>query len=263
MTGIMQLHFIPAPPVYSEVVKNEYKDSDHVTYAVISTETDSHSPSPTPELPPRFGEEEKSRYIEGLIATSPGTFAPTPIKRATSTTSSIIKALQERAEAQQGTTNDSLYDSMEEDNNNGVTVHGGGYSEITDLDPRYFKGLKKHDDNGGVRLISVQGITAASINTDSISPIQQGLPLDMQMIHYVSAVGDRKALEGLLSLLPIIQGPVDMVLGSNKFKIREGINVRDGQGRTPLMHAVYNGHVGCVRMLAEAGANICIESSGE
>ncbi len=192
---------------------------------------------------------------------SPGTYGPSPLKHTTSNTSSIIRVLQDRAEIQ--VDNDSLYDSMEERNNEETAEGAGEYAEIPDVDPRYLKGLKKHDDQGNVRLISVQGVAVDSSNEDLNTPIQKGLPLGMQTIHYLSAIGDKKALEGLLSLLPIIQAPIDMVLGNKKFKMREGVNVRDGQGRTPLMHAVYNGHKACVRLLAEAGANLSIEAAGQ
>ena len=228
-------------------------------YAKIDKQqTNPHPSSLTSELPQEFGEEEKARYIQDLVAMSPRTYS-SPIKRTTSTTSSIIQALQNRAE--EANDNDSLYDSMREEDKGETDKNQ--YSEIADLNPKYFKGLKKHDDQGGVRLISIQGsIPPLPSDNLNISPLNQDIPPDMQMIHYVSAVGDKKSLEGVLSLLPITQDPVEMVLGSSKFQVRKGVDVRDGWGRTPLMHAVHNGHIDCVKLLAEAGANINLESTG-
>lgn len=265
-----------SPPIYSEVVKcnrkgslNAYGDQD---CAKTDSQSRFRSPSPPPippqpsspaPNPPQFGDEEKTRYIQDLVTMSPNTFS-SPIKRATSATSSIVQTLQDKALADKD--NDSLYESMLEeiqnDSNNEEPNEAGQYSEITNLDRDYVKGLRKQDFQDGVKLISVQGVTGAQSGKEMALPSQR-LPPDMQAIHYASATGDKKGLEGILSLLPIVQDPVEMVLGSTKFRVREGVNVRDGEGRTPLMHAVYNGHIGCVRLLAEAGANVNIESEGK
>ena len=261
------------PPIYSEVVKCNRKGSSNDCGDQDCAKTGSRfrSPSPPPippqptspaPEPPQFGDEEKTRYIQDLVTMSPNTFS-SPIKRATSATSSIVQTLQDKALADKD--NDSLYDSMLEDvqndGNDEESNEAGQYSEITNLDRDYIKGLRKQDFQDGVKLISVQGVTGAQSGQEMALPSQR-LPPDMQAIHYASATGDKKGLEGILSLLPITQDPVEMVLGSTKFRVREGINVRDGEGRTPLMHAVYNGHIGCVRLLAEAGANVNIESEG-
>lgn len=251
------------PPVYSEIIK--HKAVSKTSYQ----KPESCSPylSPTPK--PLFGEEEEKRYIDDLAAMSPTTFG-SPIKRTISNTSSIIQALQEKAVNDND--DDSLYNSIhdeeEQRGGDGGTNEGQGgggqYSEIAELDYQYFKELNKHDDcEGGVQLISIQGNTSVPPPSSIIAPISKEPPPDMQTIHYMAAIGDKKALEGILALLPIIQDPVESVLGSSKFQIREGVNVRDGYGRTPLMHAVYNGHMDCVKVLCEAGANVNVEASGK
>ena len=38
--------------------------------------------------------------------------------------------------------------------------------------------------------------------------------------------------------------------------VRQGMDERDGEGRTALMHAVHNNHTQCVKLLAEHGATV-------
>ena len=142
---------------------------------------------------------------------------------------------------------DSLYESLRDD------------EEITN-NPTLYKGVNKHVDNGSVRLVSVQG--AHQPQTTRAILIDAGSS-NMQPIHYAAAKGDKKELAEILSQLPIIQDPVERVLGSDKFCQREGVDVKDGEGRTALMHAVHFDHPDCVHLLADAGANINLESTGD
>ena len=123
-----------------------------------------------------------------------------------------------------------------------------------------YKGLKRHDDaQNNVQLVSIKG-NAQPENKATTFP--SGSSSDMLPLHYAAATGNKKALAELLSSLPITQDPVERVLGTEKMCKREGVDVFDSEGRTPLMHAVHNDQKQCVKLLAEAGANINIESNG-
>ena len=263
---ILSILFSIDPPAYSRVVKTKpttnpittlyTSDSeDDITYTKVQQkDTDSYVTSPVPELPPRFGCEEKERYIQELISVNPD-LSPSVnnIRSSSSLSANVIQVFQNRAESSNDT--DSLYTSLHEEDTNKHT-----YSEIPEIDPKNYDAIKKHKGTGNVQLISIRG----TISNPEIKQncLDQRDSSDMHTIHYVSAMGHKKDLEGILSLLPIIQDPVEMVLGSNKFCRREGVDVKDGEGRTALMHAVHHGHTECVKLLAEAGANVNIETSG-
>ncbi len=134
------------------------------------------------------------------------------------------------------------------------------YLEAPDI-PVYsasvYKELMKHQDTGNVQLVSVKG----TISQAKSFPI--GSSSDMSPLHYAAASGDKKELGRLLSSLPVIQDPVEMVLGTEKMCGREGLEVSDSEGRTPIMHAVHNNHLHGVKMLAEVGANVNTLALGE
>ena len=212
-------------PTYSRVKKSKSRQPQQ-----------SPSDSPPP-LPPR-GEDFEPRYVQELDYNSPS------IKEHNLKTD-VINVLSKTAGHSLDT--DSLYESLRDD------------EEITN-NPTLYKGVNKHVDNGSVRLVSVQG--AHQPQTTRAILIDTGSS-NMQPIHYAAAKGDKKELAEILSQLPIIQDPVERVLGSDKFCQREGVDVKDGEGRTALMHAVHFDHPDCVHLLADAGANINLESTGD
>ncbi len=113
-----------------------------------------------------------------------------------------------------------------------------------------YKELKKHQDTGNVQLVSVKG----TVNEAKSFP--EGSSSNLSPLHYVAASGNKKELSRLLSILPVTQDAVEMVLGTKKMCGREGLEVCDSEGRTPIMHAVHNNHLDSVKMLAEVGANV-------
>ena len=122
-----------------------------------------------------------------------------------------------------------------------------------------YKELKKHQGTDNVHLVSVKG----TVPNSQLSSFPEGRSTDLSPLHYAAAGGDKKELSRLLSNLPVIQDPVEMVLGSERMCGREGVEVGDSEGRTPLMHAVHNNHLHSVKMLAEVGANVNAVASGE
>lgn len=124
-----------------------------------------------------------------------------------------------------------------------------------------YKGLKKHDDRGNVHLVSMKGISDFPESHSMNFPL--GSSADMQPIHYAAASGNKKALQEILSVLPITQDAVELVLGTDRMCRREGVDVCDSEGRTPLMHAVHNNQIQSVKILAEAGANVNADANGE
>ena len=117
-----------------------------------------------------------------------------------------------------------------------------------------YKELKKHQDVGNVQLVSVRSISDLPQSQSMNFP--NGNSADMQSIHYAAATGDKKALGEILSTLPVQQYAVERVLSSDRMCMRQGIDVRDSEGRTALMHAVHNNHTECVKLLAKQGANV-------
>ena len=133
--------------------------------------------------------------------------------------------------------------------------------EIPAYNAAMYKGLKKHDDNGNVQLVSMKGISYLSESQSMNFPL--GSSADMQPIHYAAASGNKKALLEILSVLPITQDAVELVLGTERMCKREGVDVCDSEGRTPLMHAVHSNQIQCVKILAEAGANVNADANGK
>ena len=153
------------------------------------------------------------------------------------------------------TTPDPLYSTVEEVD---------AYQPSEDAyNPALVKQLKKHDDRGTVQLLSIKGLQEKDLPTSETMSFPQGSSADMHPLHYAAANGNKKALAEIISVLPILQDTVEMVLGTENLVKREGIDVVDSEGRTPLMHAVHNDHLQAVKMLAEAGANVNQPASGE
>lgn len=156
------------------------------------------------------------------------------------------------------TTPDPLYSTVEEVDASGPSAPG---VEMAAYNPALLKQLKKHDNKGTVQLVSIKGMAAIS-NSETMS-FPQGSSANMQPLHYAAACGDRKALAENISALPISQDTVEMLLGTEKLVRRDGIDIVDSEGRTPLMHAVHNNQLQAVKMLAESGANINMSATGE
>ena len=134
--------------------------------------------------------------------------------------------------------------------------------QLPEYNPALYKGLKKHDDQArNVHLVSVKG--TGHLPEELPMNFPPSSSTDMHPLHYAAATGNKKALNELLSILPITQDPVEMVLGTEKMCKRDGVDIRDSEGRTPLMHAVHQDHVHCVKLLAEAGANVNSTADGE
>lgn len=154
-----------------------------------------------------------------------------------------------------------LYDTipaeLEEPDNGNQTQE----VEVPAYNAAMYKGLKKHDDNGNVQLVSMKGISYLSESQSMNFPL--GSSADMQPIHYAAASGNKKALLEILSVLPITQDAVELVLGTDRMCKREGVDVCDSEGRTPLMHAVHSNQIQCVKILAEAGANVNADANGK
>ena len=135
-------------------------------------------------------------------------------------------------------------------------------ANLPQVDPALYKGLKKHDDQArNIHLVSVKR-TGDHPETPTVN-FPPSSSADMHPLHYAAATGNKKKLSELISVLPITQDPVEMVLGTEKMCKREGVDIRDSEGRTPLMHAVHQDNIHCVKVLAEAGANVNSAANGE
>ena len=133
---------------------------------------------------------------------------------------------------------------------------------LPQVNPALYKGLKKHDDQAkNVHLVSVKG--TGNLPETQLVNFPPSSSTDMHPLHYAAATGNKKKLSELISVLPITQDPVEMVLGTERMCKREGIDIRDSEGRTPLMHAVHQDHIHCVKLLAEAGANVNSTGNGK
>ena len=157
-------------------------------------------------------------------------------------------------------TPDPLYSTVEEVDSTSQSPSAQSRAETAAYNAALLKQLKKHDDKGTVQLVSIKGI--GSISNEETVNFPQGSSADMHALHYAAASGDKKVLAEQISALPLSQDTVEMVLGSEKLFRREGIDVVDSEGRTPLMHAVHNGKLHAVKMLAESGANVNMTANG-
>ncbi len=158
-------------------------------------------------------------------------------------------------------TPDPLYSTVEEVDSSAQSTSAQSRAEMDTYNAALLKQLKKHDDKGTVQLVSIKGIGTV-LNQEAVN-FPQGSSADMHALHYAAANGDKKVLAEQISALPLSQDTVEMVLGSEKMFRREGIDMVDSEGRTPLMHAVHNGKLHAVKMLAESGANVNLTANGK
>ena len=109
----------------------------------------------------------------------------------------------------------------------------------------------KEADN--VQLMSIRGMS-------EFLQSPTGAPVEMKAIHSAAANGNKRALREILSQLPIRH---TAAVGTSDYTCAlQGIDERDGKGRTALMHAVHNNHTQCVQLLVENGANTNAVSYG-
>lgn len=153
------------------------------------------------------------------------------------------------------TTPDPLYSTVEE-----VDTSEHSVVEMAAYNPALLKQLKKHGDKGNVQLVSIKE-TGSVKTSGTIFP--ENSSSNMHALHYAAASGDKKALAENISALPMSQDTVEMVLGSERLVKREGIDVADSEGRSPLMHAVHINQLHAVKMLAENGANVNVIAAGK
>lgn len=191
---------------------------------------DTYEPEPSPDI--------------SMVISNRGTISPEPLH-----TSEVM-------ENDYTTTPDPLYSTVEE-----VDAPSLLETERVAYNPALLKQLKKHDDRGTVQLVSIKGTVGISDSQTMSFP--QGSSSNMHALHYAAASGDKKLLAANISALPISQDTVEMLLGTEKLVQREGIDVVDSEGRTPLMHAVHNNQLQAVKMLAESGANVNQTATGE
>ena len=113
---------------------------------------------------------------------------------------------------------------------------------------------KKPPPQENVQLISMKPTSDAEVIPAAAQSFPAGSSYDMQPIHYMASVGDKKKLAQIISQLN--SGSDDQA------GFRGSVDVRDSEGRTPLMHAIHNEHFACVKMLMDAGADVDIVSNG-
>ena len=199
-----------------------------------------YEPEPSPET--------------SMVISNVGTTSPEPFH-----TSEVI-------ENDYTATPDPLYSTVEEVDapstvGNEVARNPVPAGEVAGFNQALLKQLKKHDDKGNVQLVSIKGAVGIA-NTETTS-FPQGSSGNMHALHYAAASGDKKLLAEKISELPISQDTVEMLLGTERLVAREGIDVVDSEGRSPLMHAAHNNQLQAVKMLAESGANVNITAAGE
>ncbi len=263
----------PAPyePVYSTVVKvkpKKRRSSSLEDIASLSPATSAQERTQTRFSPADQASTHKKEatYKEPeIIAAMPKLECYEPTEADTSFVIANLSAAEASRQSTLSVSGDSHmishdpeYDSVEEPD--GQSQH---YTEtqVAAFDPALYKGLKKHEDKGNVHLVSVRG-TSEFPHSQAVN-FPTGSSQDMQPLHYAAASGNKKALSEILSQLPILQDTVELVLGTDNFCKREGVDIRDSEGRTPFMHAVHNERVQCVKLLAEAGANVNEDADGE
>lgn len=117
-------------------------------------------------------------------------------------------------------------------------------------DPKTYN--QKLPPKEAIQLISIKPVSDTAVVSDHSFPA--GSSYDMQPIHYMASTGNKKKLAQLISEL----NPD----GDDQAGVRGSIDVKDSEGRTPLMHAIHNEHFACVKMLIDAGADIDIASNG-
>ena len=108
--------------------------------------------------------------------------------------------------------------------------------------------LQKHRSDASSNLCEQQLLTKNSAS--------------MKSIHYAAADGNNRALGEILSQLPQTVVAAETIIGREWICRRQGIDERDSEGRTALMHAVQNHHSQCVKLLVDAGANVNAVANG-
>lgn len=142
-----------------------------------------------------------------------------------------------------------------------VVVETGDPNVPRPRDKASLRSQKRHADNGSVKLLSVRGVSDLPEGTSLYFPA--GASADMASIHYAAATGNKGVLEGFLASLPVVQDPVEMVLGSDRLCKLEGVDVGDSEGRTSLMHAAHGNHLECVQLLVGVGASVNTTAKGK
>ena len=226
-------HDVPVEPEYSTVVKRKPLQS-----------TDPRDITATPTL---GAYEPQPKLDSSIVVTN---HAATELDTAPSTNQQLSTVSHDRSY-------DPTYEEVDSGSQEALLE-----VQLPQFNPALYKGLKKHDNQGrNVHLVSVKG--TGQLPEEQPVNFPPSSSADMHPLHYAAATGNKKSLNEQLSILPIIQDPVEMVLGTEKMCKREGVDIRDSEGRTPLMHAVHQDHIHCVKTLAEAGANVNSTADGE
>jgi len=113
---------------------------------------------------------------------------------------------------------------------------------------------QKPSPQENVQLVSMKPVSDVKVVPASAQSFPAHSSYDMQPIHYMASVGDKKKLAQILSQL---DNSDDDQAGT-----RGNVDMRDSEGRTPLMHAIHNEHFACAKMLMDAGADVDIISNG-
>ena len=125
---------------------------------------------------------------------------------------------------------------------------------VTSHDAKTYKQLRIPASQQNVRLLSMKPVSDIEVVAASAQSFPAGSSYDMQPIHYMASSGDKKKLAKLLSQLSNDGDDQAGTMGS--------VDVRDSEGRTPLMHATHNEHFACVKLLMDAGADVDIVTNG-
>ena len=123
-------------------------------------------------------------------------------------------------------------------------------------DAKTYNQLQKPPPQQSVQLLSMKPVSDTEVVPASAQSFPAGSSYDMQPIHYMASTGDRKKLAQILAQL---NGDGDDQAGT---MARGSVDVRDSEGRTPLMHAIHNEHFACVKLLMDAGADVDIVTNG-
>ncbi len=224
---------VPAEPEYSTVVKRK---------PLQSTDTQTITAMPT------LGAYEPQPKLDSSIVV---------INQAATELDTAPSTNQELSTVSRDQSYDPNYEEVDSGNQEALLE-----VQMPQYNPALYKGLKKHDNQArNVHLVSVKG--TGQLPQEQPVNFPPSSSADMHPLHYAAATGNKKSLNEQLSILPITQDPVEMVLGTEKMCKREGVDIRDSEGRTPLMHAVHQDHIHCVKVLAEAGANVNSTADGE
>ena len=121
-------------------------------------------------------------------------------------------------------------------------------------DAKTYNQLQKPAPQQNVQLISMKPVVDIEVVAVSAQSFPAGSSYDMQPIHYMASTGDKKKLAQILSQLNSD--------GDDQAGTSGHVDVRDSEGRTPLMHAIHNEHFACVKLLMDAGADVDIVSNG-